>query len=86
MTKPGSYFHKLGSFLGIAKKSARVWYIGKSYTQFAIDGFIEKTTQPFLHDLIKEIKNPFKNSDHLTGLAAFDPVSFPKNVTELVEY
>ena len=86
MSKTGSYFHKLDLFLDIPKKSAKAQYIGRSYIQFDVEAFIEKTTQPFLHDLIKETENLYKIPNHLTGFAAFDSVSLPKNATELAKY
>ena len=86
MSEPGSYFHKIDTFIDIAKKSAGAPYIGRSYTQLDVDALIEKTTEPFLHDLVKEIEIAFKIPDHLTGFAAFDPLSLPKNATELAEY
>ena len=80
--EPGSCFYKPDSILDIH------WGLGfgRSSTQFDVDAFIEKTTHPFLRDLIKEIKNAYKIPNHLIGFTASDLVSLSKNATEQAEY
>ena len=73
MSEPGSYFNKLDWFFRYSQKIR----CGVLAYQFDVDAFIEKTAQPFLHDLIKVIEITFEIPDHLTGSAAFDPVSLP---------
>lgn len=89
MSKTGCYFQEViffEVFLGIVKKSAGAWYAGRLYTHIDDEVLIEKTAQPFLHDLILGIKVTFDIFNNLIRFTAFDPISLLYNACESVKF
>ena len=82
----GSYFGRIQKFISIASKSAGGRFTTRSYNEFEIDSFVEKTIKPFLNELMKEIDTAFNIPEELKGFTVLDPASFPTDSADLENF
>ena len=83
---PTCYFAKLNDFNGTASRSAGVRFRSRSYEEFDIAKFNVTTVRPFIEALVKQIEEAFKIPEHLKGFTAIDPLSFPSDATNLLDF